>query len=437
MFRPRLSLTSLAVLFLASFNVHAADKAQTSERLVPGTLLHVQTDTDAAMKVGAPVRGHLVDPVYVDNHLTIPAGERITGHVIKVVAAPSAKRRQARWQGDFTPLHEAHIQFDQIALSDGSSLSIVAKPAKDGVQMLRIEEQSVALHQPSLPKRLWAGLMNSEKEALHSLTAPGKIGRLKKYVYHQLPYHPESVEAGFDYDVELVKTLNVPVAAVSLTGSTTVGENTAGLREASVLHARLENDLSSGSAKPGLPITAVVTQPLYDSQHRLAVPQGTLLLGAVSQASPAAKHGRSGVLRFAFREMQFPAGFVQTVRGATHSVDTNAQSNLQLDAEGSVSAKRPNVVKPMVTALLATTAITDDESSVLHSGAASNGFSLVGRIVGIASGSRYVAAGIGAYTTGREVYARYIATGKDIHFPLNTRIEIAVDPVNSPVLKPQ
>ncbi len=245
------------------------------------------------------------------------------------------------------------------------------------------------------------------------------------------------MEAGFDYDVELVKPLQVPVTAASSSEFAQTGENTAGLRESSILHARLENDLSSGSAKAGSPITAIVTQPLYDSQHRLAVPQGTLLLGAVSQASPAAKHGRSGVLRFAFREMQFPAGYVQTVRGATHSVDTNARSDLQLDAEGGVSARRPNVVKPMVTALLATSAITDDESSVLHAGVASNGFSLIGRIVGIASGSRYVAAGIGAYTTGREVYSRYIATGKDIHFPLNTRIEIAVDPVNSPILKPQ
>jgi hypothetical protein len=437
MFRPPLSLTASAMLCLFSLGAHAASKAQTFERLVPGTLLHVQTDSDAAMKVGAPVRGHLVDPVYVDNQLTIPAGERITGRIVKVVAASASKRRQARWQGDFTPLHEAHIQFDQIVLSDGRRLKLVSKPAKDGVQMLRIEEQSVALHQPSLPKRLWNGLINSEKETLHSFTAPGKIARLKKYVYHQLPYHPESVEAGFDYDVELMKPLQVPVAAASSSEFAQSSENTAGLRESSILHARLENDLSSGSAKAGSPITAIVTQPLYDSQHRLAVPQGTLLLGVVSQASPAAKHGRSGVLRFAFREMQFPAGYVQTVRGATHSVDTNARSNLQLDAEGGVSTRRPNVVKPMVTALLATSAITDDESSVLHAGVASNGFSLIGRIVGIASGSRYVAAGIGAYTTGREVYSRYIATGKDIHFPLNTRIEIAVDPVNSPILKPQ
>ncbi len=182
MFRPPLSLTALAMLCLFSLNAHAAAKGQTFERLVPGTLLHVQTDSDAAMKVGAPVRGHLVDPVYVDNQLTIPAGERITGRVVKVVAASASKRRQARWQGDFTPLHEAHIQFDQVVLSDGRRLKLVSKPAKDGVQMLRIEEQSVALHQPSLPKKLWNGLINSEKETLHSLTAPGKIARLKKYV---------------------------------------------------------------------------------------------------------------------------------------------------------------------------------------------------------------------------------------------------------------
>lgn len=440
MLRRFLCLTALAVVSLSSSRLCAADKTHDVERLIPGTLLHVQTDSDRAgadipMKVGARVSGHLVDPVYVNDHLTLPAGERVTGTIIKVVAAP-ARRTAARWQGDFTPLHEAHIQFDTVWLANGASIPIIARPAKNGVQMLRIEEQSVALHQPSLPKRLWTGLIKQEKDTLHSLTAPGKIGRVKKYVYRQLPYHPESLEAGLDYDVELVQSLEVPVAAKMPTPANQATAQPAGLQTASVLHARLQNELSSRTTKPGMPVTAVVTQPLYDMRQRLAVPQGTLLIGSVTQSSPAAKYGHSGVLRFTFREMRFPAGFEQTVRGSTHAMDANEKANLQLDAEGGVSARRPTVVRPLVAAMLSSAALVDDETSLLNSGAASNGFSLIGRIVGIASGSRYVAAGIGLYTAGRELYVRYLATGKDVRFPKNTRIEIAVDPINSPVLNP-
>ncbi|HXZ78660.1 MAG TPA: hypothetical protein VEG30_01945 [Terriglobales bacterium] len=422
----------LAALFLclSSQFMRAADAASAKETLEPGTVLHVQLDADSRMKPGAPVRGHTLEPVYVANHLTIPQGAIVTGQVVEIVPASSKRRTAAKLQGDFTPLHEARVRFDQVRTSDGNEFSIETAPTQQGVQTVHIESLGSASRRPSWMKRLVADLNGRKTAAINTVKAPGKADRLKKFAYHQLPYHPETVDAGLEYNAELTQTVAMPVVS-----STPVADKKKpGLEEPARLHALLLTDLNSKDAQRGVPVTARVTEPLFDKQNQLVVPQGTLLVGSVTQSLPADKWGKNGVLRFAFREMQFPAGFQQSIHGTTTSAQTGSEANVQMDAEGGLQAKNNGLAGPLVMALISAATLHDDEATVFSTGAASNGFGLVTRIIGIASGSRYVGAGIGLFATGRTLYMRFIARGSNVEFPHNTRIEIQVDPATSPAL---
>ena len=55
-------------------------------------------------------------------------------------------------------------------------------------------------------------------------------------------------------------------------------------------------------------------------------------------------------------------------------------------------------------------------------------FALIGRVAALAAKSPYVGAAFGFYGPGRAGYSRFIAHGKDVDFPQNTRIEVVLSP---------
>jgi hypothetical protein len=73
---------------------------------------------------------------------------------------------------------------------------------------------------------------------------------------------------------------------------------------------------------------------------------------------------------------------------------------------------------------------------VVHTGEASNGFGLIGRVVGVAAGNYNVAAGLGYYAAALSIYENFLRPGRDVVFPKNTRIEIMTNPLRAPVLTP-
>jgi hypothetical protein len=108
-----------------------------------------------------------------------------------------------------------------------------------------------------------------------------------------------------------------------------------------------------------------------------------------------------------------------------------------MDSEGGVQPKSQNrVIVPLVLTLLAGRALDDDGSRVAQSAVASNGFGIVGRIVGMAASSRNVAAGIGIYGAALSFYDLWLARGHDVVFVKNTRIEITTTPTRNPMNAP-
>jgi hypothetical protein len=195
------------------------------------------------------------------------------------------------------------------------------------------------------------------------------------------------------------------------------------------LHAYLEETISSAQRKPGDTFTAVVAEPVFDASQNLEIPQGSQLIGTVTQAKPARWFGRSGKLRFKFRELRLPDGLSQHVDGTLTGADASRSADLQLDAEGAVQSKSRNgAAIPLTLTFLAGRALDDDGSLAGNSAVASNGFGIVGRVVGIVASSRNLAAGIGFYAAALSFYDRWVARGHDVVFRKDTRIEVTTSP---------
>jgi len=179
-----------------------------------GNILSVQVERDMPMKVGEAVRARTVYPLYVNNKLAVPAGAELEGKIVALEAASRKARREAKLGGDFTPLHSPRIQFNRIVESDGTESAIRALPAAGGVEVVRFQSLTAGQRQ-SLKKKLWAEALGREKEAMRTFTAPGKKDRARRMLYSELPYHPELLNAGTQFAVELaepveVRTLNTP-----------------------------------------------------------------------------------------------------------------------------------------------------------------------------------------------------------------------------------
>ena len=176
-----------------------------------------------------------------------------------------------------------------------------------------------------------------------------------------------------------------------------------------------------------------MSEPVFNAEHAVVVPQGSVLVGEITQTKPARSFGRQGKLRFRFRQLKLPTGFTQPVEGTLSGVDANKSANLQIDPEGGIAPKPQNrVLLPLVLTFLAGRGLDDDGSRIANGAVASNGLGIVGRIVGIVATSRNVAAGIGFYGAALAFYDLCLARGHNVVFTRNTRIEVTTTPARSP-----
>jgi hypothetical protein len=203
------------------------------------------------------------------------------------------------------------------------------------------------------------------------------------------------------------------------------------------LRAYLQATISSANTKIGDTFQAVVSEPVFNAEHAVVVPQGSVLVGEITQTKPARSFGRQGKLRFRFRQLKLPTGFTQPVEGALAGVDANKSANLQIDPEGGIAPKpQSRVLLPLVLTFLAGRGLDDDGNRVVNGAVASNGLGIMGRIVGMVASSRNVAAGIGFYGAALAFYDLCLARGHNVVFSKNTRIEVTTTPARSPMNTP-
>ncbi|MDE3199308.1 MAG: hypothetical protein KGN79_00175, partial [Acidobacteriota bacterium] len=407
--------------------------------LPSGTVLQVALMKNAPMKLGAPLKARLLYPVYANGKIALTAGTFVMGEVTALVPDHSA-RVHGRFYGDFTPFHTPQVKFDVLKLSSASFA--FQADAAGGAPVLRLSRPATSPHHNFLVSQ-WNQSWAAVRDSICFFTAPGRGDRMVQFIYHQLPYHPQRIDKNSAWTLVLNEPLELPSTSATA-NDTAVAASTAKAGETTkeqhpLVEALLMREVDSNTAHPGDKVTAVVVEPYFNPDSKLTIPQRAMLIGKVTEAKAARSFGRSGKLRFAFEQVQMPSAEGTEVEGALAGAATEQPQDLKMDAEGGVSPRRhSNPIVPLALSYLATRSLDFDETdTALQSSVASNGFGLVGRVVGTAAGSREFAAAIGFYAVALSTYTNYFRPGHNVDFPKDTRIEVDLAPVHAPVIKPQ
>jgi hypothetical protein len=421
-----------------------APSSQEVELAVPnGTPITIALEKEIRVrKVGEPVTGRVVRPVYVFDHLVIPAGTEVAGQITKIGSIPAKRRLLALMNGNLTPSRTVDVEFKELRLGRGEQKDLHAVAASGSAQILRFTANDKSHHKKTAKDVAAAHIQQARQQArqewqnaISQIKEPGKVHRLMRFAIAQLPVHPQYLNAGAMYFSELREPLDFGSELLAPEKLADMGTSPA---PGSIVHAVLLTPLDSAHTPKGAEVEAVLSQPLLDG-NRLILPQGSRLKGLVTQVQAARSFKHNGELRVSFRELILPDGLEQRVNTILAGVQANKNDHVELDEEGGARATSPKT-RYLSTALslgLAAAAFhqdTDSDTSGLGtSGAGDSGNSVAGgaggfKLIGIAMAaaihSQPFGMAMGAYGAGRSIYANFLGRGRDVVFPKNMAMEI-------------
>jgi hypothetical protein len=403
------------------------------EATVPsGVPLRVALERRVAIKhVGELIQGRLVDPIYIFDHMVLPAGSTVEGHIFAIGGVPFGRRLTALMYGNLTPPREVRAQFDALVLSDGSRFSLRTAPSSGTAHTMRIakpgkkgEERRSAVE----GARGW--LQERNRAAILAFKTPGKLSRVKSRLFEMLPYHRRAWSAGTLFNGVLQEPLAVPAPNHVEAGTDypPIAES-----DAQVVSARLLTPISSATARRGSPVEAVVTRPVFSTDNGLLIPEGTRLLGDVVEAHRARLLHRNGKVLFVFRQIKLPVRPAQGVQGYLEGVDADFNEHLALDSEGAarVSSPKTRFIFPAIAAAVAGLSLHQDYNAQgvpdqdiagrAESGAV--GLGLIGTLL-TQVGPRAFASSIAITSAALSIYSTFIARGQDVVLPANTPVKV-------------
>jgi hypothetical protein len=437
---------------------HSALPAKPSTRHVPtqkialtvarNTPLQIAVDRDVRIrKVGQPIHGRLVQPIYAFDRLVAPTGTEVDGHIARIESLSRKKRLLGILNADFTPQRRVDVQFDQLVLADGRKVPFKAVVTPGSGRVMQLVSTNHDKKQKSAKGSASETIDEAKQEArqqwqeaIKQVKEPGKMHRLERYAISQLPVRPQYLDAGTVYFAELQEPLYFGAEPFTPQMAASIGS---AIPQGSLIHALLITPLDSATTKKGAKVEAVLSQPLLNGD-RLILPEGSRLKGVVLQARPAARLHHNGQLRIAFRKIVPPDGVAQKVVASLESVQAGKDDHVKLDSEGGAEASTPKT-RYLSTALalaLATAAMREhndaDDAGRSQPGIGGDvaGFKLVGMVLSFAIKSQSFPMAMGAYGAGRSVYVNFIARGHDVVFPRNTLMEIGIGSRRKTVLKP-
>lgn len=411
----------------------ASPGAMISLTVPKGTPVQIALDSEVRVrKVGQPIQGRVMQPVYAFDRLVIPAGARATGRITKI-EPPSGKRRVlSALNANFTPSRKVEVEFDEIVLADGKHIPIHTAVAPGSGQVIRLvsageNEKKKKTAKDEASQKIAQAKQQARDEwqaAMQQVKAPGKKHRIERYAIAELPVHPQYIDAGTLYFAELEDPIDFGAERLEAKNSTELGNAPP---PGSLVHALLVTPLNSGTTQKGAPVEAVLSQPLFDGD-RLVLPQGSLLKGSVVQVEPARYLHHNGELRLVFHELVPPSGASEEVAASFEGVESTAGDHVELDSEGGAHATSPKsryLDTSISLALAAWSAGGDGDADVMNNGAGgANGFRVIGFGVGLAAHYQPLGVAMGAYGASRSVYSHFLSRGRDVVFPKDTAMEI-------------
>jgi hypothetical protein len=409
--------------------------SETVPLIVPeGMAVQIALDKEIRIrKVGQPIMGHVVEPVYAFDKLVVPVGTVVTGQITKIEGISNGKRTLEALDAEFSPAHKIDVEFTEFVLPDGTHLPIRTRVTPGSGQVIQFvtakdadgkrDAKDVAAEKAKEAKeeakREWDSAMQQVKQ-------PGKAHKIERYAVAQLPVHPQYIDAGTVYLAELQQPLDFgteplsPQLAESLRSPPPDG---------AFVRARLVTPLNSATSQKGDDVEAMLSRPLFDG-GRLILPQGAILKGSVVQVEPARYMSRNGQLRFVFHDLVLPGGLDEKISAVLGGVQAGKTDNLKLDSEGGAEATSPKtryLQTGIALGLAAVSAGGDGDADVLNKSAGgANGFKLVGIAVGLLARSQPLGIAMGALGAGRSIYVHFVARGRDVIFPENTAMQIGI-----------
>jgi hypothetical protein len=444
---PQLTPRSARKLAPASSVASACAPLQSVALSIPtGTPLQVALDQEIHVKkVGQPIHGRIVEPVYAFDHIVIPIGSEVTGQVSKIGEISGGKRTAAALDADFTPERKVEVNFDDLVLADGRHFRLQSSVTPGSGQAIRFVAAAEGKEKKKGVKDAASEKTKQAKEqarqqwdnAMKQLKTPGRMHRLTRYIEAQLPVHAQYIPAGTVYFAELTVPLDFGTELMTPQMAASIGGP---LPPGSVVHARLITPLTSATTQKGEAVEAVISQPLLDGERHLILPQGSRFEGTVRQVQPARRRKKNGQLRIAFQKLIPPDGIAEEVEATLEGVQSGKDANVKLDSEGGAEASTPKtryLATAVSLSLAAASTVggdTDVDNGVAHAQANTgaqvaggvNGFKVVGMVLGLAVHSRALGYTMGAYGAGMSLYSHFIARGKEVVFPKNTAMEIGI-----------
>lgn len=390
--------------------------------LPAGQPLRIQLDRRYRMRKGALLRGRLIDPVYLEQNIVLPKGTVVEGTIANLEPVGKADTTWARLDGDMTPLKRPALTFTGMDLPGGRHLALTANATERTAAVVKM---SPPPKKQSLLAKAKAQIDQKKQSVQGILHSHHKSDMALKFLYGQLPYHPQDIWAGTQFDAVLTQPLHLPPAATPKPLPLTPPQ---GHLPPGTLEARLDTGLSSATNKVGNPIVAELTQPYLNATKTDEIlPTGTQLLGVVTQAKPARKFGHNGTLRFAFRQVKLPSGALQQMHGQMTAVEGTKGQNVTVDSEGGAKANsgQGKFLAPILLGAMAGHSFDADQGAA-EAGVYSNGFGVVARIVGFVVVTPAVSAGFAFYGVGKSITRRWLMPGHNVVFAKNTRMQLAV-----------
>jgi hypothetical protein len=322
------------------------------------------------------------------------------------------KRAGRLLAGDFTPPKTAHVTFDQLVLSDGTTVPIHSDSA---VGIGRVANSRY------LPKAQRPGIRQKLKGAAAPLREPNKLHRLGQAVVTSLPYHPEYIDQGTVFDTALLEpvTLLAPVQP-----------NATSQQASDYIHLHLLTPVNSSTSTAGTQIEAVVSQPYYQADHQLLYPAGTRLTGTVQKATSARWMKKNGSIVFAFRSVQMPDGTTRDLHSTVQGLQAEGSEGLNIGKEGEIKATTSTFARLLAPVSLVGPSrgvadMTTQKTAWSRAGEGRKGFGLLG--AGAAQASASTAIGFGYFGAAKKLCDAFITKGSNVELPVHTPIFLRLD----------
>jgi hypothetical protein len=414
-------------------------------------------------RIDAPVEAKLMEPVYAFDREVIPAGTVVLGKVSRTQPISKGLRFRAILNGDFTPLRLAQVEFTTLRLPAGHDQAIYTVE-KMGMNSIYIEPSTKKKKtQKAPPQNPNGGILGTAKQTAKDriqgvitsktrgfndiVRGPNKREKLVDLLWSKAPYHPQYWRRGTRFDAPLRDAMEFGSFAVKPEDLGALGTQPA---PDSVAQVRLLTPLSSTSARRGDTVEAVVTAPLFSSEHKLVLPEGTRITGEVVVAKHSRHFHRVGQLRFNFQKIDLPAQ-AASLRPASplaptlktqailQAAEGSGKAPIEVDSEGGVKAKesKTRFIAPAIAVVIASQAGYEgrhpdrDEPGVYVGG----GPHVTGRTLGgglglgmlggvIAQSSPYVGMAMGYFGLAWSAYSNVIGRGAEVEFEKNTMMDI-------------